>query len=321
MEKEPTIEKEPKISYDILYVSHVTAKDCEKLEQAFNKPDIDVYVPEASGWHDAALKVFNKVSQGELTAEQAARLSSVSRNSSRFKELQIIESSKKPILHVDVPRKHELIKERDESRILYKESSDLFYKGKFQPALEKMREHVETYSDYLLKREELIKENLKEKIKGLVKTHPKLKGKEKIKALVKLGAVHTGVYHDLKKETLSAFQQFASSPRVFSSLSQANRMTMLSKNKDIPDELLAKGIVEDILYYALRKVTDDTNKLRIIKRKISSKLSLKDIAKISQQLNRDPRGLSLIDILEEQGIKIPKTEEEMDEMLGIKKET
>ncbi len=307
VEKLKTPEKEPEISYDILYVSHVTAKDCEKLEQAFNKPDIDVYVPEAIGWHGITLELFNKISQGELTAEQAAKMLSISQNSSRFKEFQVIEGSKKPILLVDMPEGHELIKGYVKSHVLYRESTELFYKGRFQLALEKMREHIETYSDHLLRREELIKKNLKEEIKELAKTHPELKGKEKIKALVKLGATHTGIYHDFKKEKVPVFRQFASLPRVFSNLDQAKRMIMFSKNKDVSDELLARGIIENELYHDLRKVTDHTDKLVMLKRQISSKLNLEDIAEISKQLGENPEK-TLIDCLEEHNIKLPEKE-------------
>ncbi|GAG30901.1 unnamed protein product, partial [marine sediment metagenome] len=105
---------------------------------------------------------------------------------------------------------------------------------------------------------------------------------------------------------------------VFSSLSEAERKIIFSKNKEIPEELLARGIIEELLNNYFEGITDNTNKIIMVERKISSKLNLEDIAKISQQLNEDPRGLGLIDILEERGIKLPKTEKGMDKMLGIK---
>ncbi len=311
------LEREPKISYHVFYSPHWTAMDIEKLEGAFKKADI--YVPEGTGVSPELIDIFDKLSQGEITADQLAASYSLKKNSPHYKRFQIIEGSMKPILFVDLPGGHELSKAETRVDDLCGKSFEFFLAGDFKAALKTMHEHIMADVDYETKREEIIKANLKERSKELTKTYPKLRDKKEIKVLLDLGRAHTKFWHDLKKEGLPISKQFAYQPAVFSSLSEAARKAMFSKKKEIPEELLARGIIEELLNNYFEAITDNTNKIIMVERKISSKLSLKDIAKISQQLNKDPRGLGLIDILEERGIKLPKTEKEMDKMLKNKK--
>lgn len=316
IEKPKTKEKEPRISYHVFYGSHRTAKDLEKFDEAFEKAD--VYIPELFGWNNKDLWIFNKVSQGKLCFDVASMIYFAFPGSFRFKELQTIEGSRKPILFVDTPERHQLFDLKKESLRLYRESIGSFKQGEFQSSLQKMREHIITWADFISKREEVIRENLQEKIKDLIKERPELREKEEIKVLLRLGAAHTGIYHRLKKEEPLTFQQFTSLSKTFLILDEVLRKIMLAKDKRIDKDILAGGIIQEIISGPLERLTDDSNKLIVVGRKICSKLNLKDIKGISKELSENPER-TIVDCLESHGIKIPKTEEEMDEMLKIKK--
>ncbi|GAG14198.1 unnamed protein product, partial [marine sediment metagenome] len=70
-------------------------------------------------------------------------------------------------------------------------------------------------------------------------------------------------------------------------------------------------------YFINEKVTSDTSKAMKASRKISSKLNLKDVKKISERMGENPKE-NIAQALDALDIKFPKIEEEMDEMLKLK---
>ena len=321
MEREQKIEKlekEPKISYHIFYSPHETAKDFEKLEEVFKQADI--YVPEAPGCDSSDAEFFNKISQGEMDFDEIVKKASIDPTDSMYKELKFICGSKKTILFVDIPGEHKLVKQRSRLNDLGRKSLDLFLEGSFQRAISKMQECIEDSVKFDIEREEFIKENLKKQVKRTITDSSELKDKKEVSVLLRLGTFHTGLYHKLKKEEESGKEDFQISRQfncpssVFCSLNELERGLLLSKNKEISEELLARGIIEKSLSGRLFSLTQDSNKATEVVRKISSKLELEDIKKISEELGEDPRK-RIFSCLEERGIKIPKTEKEMDEMI------
>lgn len=304
-----------KISFHIFFGAHETAKDFEKLKQAFKQAD--VYIPESFMWNDEYLWNFNRLSQKKITPCQMIQRCFLEKNSSWHREFRVIYGSRKPILLADVPEWHSLVDEYDKSDRLYDESFDLFKKGDFNSALKTVRKYVEFNADFLLKRDRQIKRNLKGSIAEIIKKIPKFKNRKEVKVLIILGSFHTLLYHNLKKQKSSTSCQFASKPDVFSSLDEAGRRTIFLKDKKIDDILFARSMAEELLEDCLDKITDDTNKAIMIGRKICSKLNLKDIAEMSKELGRGDRR-TIVSCLRKRGIKIPKTEKEIDKMLEIR---
>ena len=315
IEKPETKEEEPQISYHIFYAPHFTAKDFENLKNTFDKADI--YVPELVGWDFRTKDQLNRLSQGEFTPEELAAKGFISNKSARFRQYQIIYNSKKPILFVDMPLQHKLIPISDRNDELGKESLGLFTKGDFKSSFKKIYQYTIAETDYEKKREELIKKNLEEEVKKFIKTDSKLKDKSDINVLLSLGAVHTGIYHKLKKEEARVSREFSRQPFIFDSTAQSIREMMLSRRKKPDKLLLARGLVDALVfyYYIQNRVSYDSNKLALTAKKISSHLNFKDIKNVSKELGKDS-SRTIMDVLEKRGIEIPKTEEEMDEMLS-----
>ncbi len=318
MEKEQKIEKleeEPKISYHILYGCHITPEDFEKFHELFK--DADIYIPELEGHDLRTRNLLNMLSYGKCRPQEVASRTWVKKDSLKYKTYETIYDSKKPILFVDVPFAHELIKISDKIDELGGESLKSFKAGEFKSALKKMEKYVIDDANYELKREAMMKEGLNEKLKHFVKECPELKNKNEIKALLTLGAAHTHLYRELKKENISASRDFTKQPFIFDHISEALRGIMFSKNKKPDKVILARGMVDAFTwrYFINEKTTSDTSKAMKASRKISSKLNLKDVKKISERMGKNPKE-NIAQALYSQGIKIPESEEEMDKMLN-----
>ncbi len=131
-----------------------------------------------------------------------------------------------------------------------------------------------------------------------------------------LGIFHTSLYHQLRGEGRAVSREFNKPLITYISLDEATRKRLFDQAVD--DELLARGIIESVLYSKSRLIftTNDTNKFFRILRKLSSQLSLKDIEEISETSGKQGGKIDIIQELEARGIKVPKNEEEMDKLVG-----
>lgn len=315
-------EKEPKVSYHFSYSPHVTTQDFKNLEKAFEKADI--YVPEAYKWGSQSKSLLDKASQGRITIEEIVKLT---KKDPLFRQkLKIIHNSNKPILLVDIQKSNkEFIDKMDKTLEMKEKANNLFIQGKFKNAIQKLRSYVVNFAKLQLIREKRIKQNLEKQIKAFVKQNPEYKGNKEIKVLVSLGSFHTHVYHKMKKEDISVSREFDHTPKVYISLVEAMRRLVFFK-EEADDELLARVFIEKNIYPWLEDLTDNTNKISQVLRKISSGLTLKDIKQISKnisEISKKPRtpsflGFPIEDIIyevEKLGIKIPDSEQEMDQLL------
>ena len=304
-------EREPKISYHFFYSCHGTAKDIEKLEKAFQKADI--YVPEAVDWEPWMLSIYQDLSQGRENLGQMR--SFFTANPFVLRTCEIIYNSKKPILFAEPPSTDvELNKIFNELMLSNKEAAVMFGVGMFPWFLQRLRASVLTEAEYILKREEKIKENLKKQIKEFLQENSEYAKKENLKVLISLGTAHTKIYQDLRKKEPYVSREFGIMPAVYPSRYEAVRRVMFGK--EVNDELLARSFVEErLLFPKLRGLTDDSNKLFRALRKLSSQLTLKDVEQISKDYVQSP-GTDILAEFRKFNIEIPKSKEELDELLG-----
>lgn len=305
-------EKEPKISYHFFYSPHGTAKDFENLEKTFKESDI--YAPEIYKWTPVLKSSLQSLSKGEITLDKMYEMfPDLRRSTARSCELKLINNSKKPILLVDVPlRDIELMKYQENINFLWREAIDNFLLGNFQESLPKFRSYIKNCAELLSKREAKIQENLKNQVKEFLQQNPEYAARKDLKVLIRLGGYHTKIYQDLAKTEADVSREFSQLPYIYWSLDEAKRR--VSFDKEIDDLLIARGIIENFLDPYLSKLTDDNQKIARLARKLSSQLSLKDIEQISNHFGRD-ESTDIIEELEKCGIKIPKSEEEIDRML------
>jgi len=309
-------EKEPKISYHFFFAPHATAEDAKNLEQAFQEADI--FVPEAYAHTPATLELTRDIADGRINPKD------VFEDSFLFQIGKIFYNSHKPIILVDISKGDdaELLRQDDQADRFINQALELFANGEFDRALIKAEEYADLFSRVQLQREEIIKNNLKVKIKEFVEEHPEYGQKEEVRVLVSLGSAHTSLYRDLKQKGLSVSREFNESPAVCPSLIEAHRRKTFDrplKNKKDNDELLVRGMLEYFLEKYLKTRTNNTNKINRVSRIISSQLSFNDIKKVSDDFAKSEQ-INIFLELKKFNIHLPKSEQEMDEMLGIKKQ-
>ena len=311
-------QKEPKILYHFFFSPHVTAKDFENLGAAFKTADI--YVPEIPRCPLWLKELLGKVAQGKISLDEVYQeFPELNLTSARRREFEIIHNSKKPILIADItPKNYKYAEKRTEDGALHRDVMNNFRFGNFKESLAKLRLYIKSEADLQMEREKKIKKNLKNQIKEFLKENPEYVQKDNLKVLIRLGAYHTKLYRDLKQDKLEVSREFNRLPGVYLSFDEAKRRIIAGK--EVTDELLARGIIENYFYDFLEKISEDSEKIIQVVRKLSVRLSLKNIEQISTSKNLSQNfGAGLISELEKFNIKIPRSEKEMDEMLGIEK--
>jgi len=299
-------EKEPKIFYHFFYSPHGTKKDVKDIKPLFEEADI--YVPENYAYEEQEKKYLEDLSQGTIKPNnyQSPALNYLD---------GLIYNSKKPIINVDISEEAaEIRKLYKDSHKAYEEALDLFAGGKFDEAMEKISLYVLSGAEADIAREEKIKENIKNEIKKFLDHNQNYKNKKELKVLISLGSLHTHLYKDIKTDNINLSRSFNQYPQTYSSSDEAIRRIIFGKEYD--DELLVKIFVEHFLYNYLVKLTNDSNKIDRLTRKLSSQLNISDIREISENSGKNPMS-EITEELRSRGIKVPKSENEMDEMLGI----
>jgi hypothetical protein len=298
-------EKEPKISVDIFYAPHVSAKDIEGLEEKLKKTDI--YVPEMHLWTEKTLTTLNNVSQQLETPDQALKNLGVSpSNAYNYsflkKELECIYNSHKPmpILLFDVPDWETKIGDTELDKLAgsYRRqagSSLMTYRylpqKDWRSTLDYIKSGLEIAAISQEIRELYILLNLR-RLPKIIQNYPSLeylREKDEVRVLLVLGAAHTHLYSLLKrgKESVAVRREFSKLPILFSYSSEAFRRIIF--DKEIDDELAARVLVEKNLpprWDLLDKgITQDFDKVLKFNRKVIGQLSLDEIKDIFQKAN------------------------------------
>lgn len=297
---------EPEIELTIFYAPHRTAEDTKGREKLFG--EADVYVSEGLGWTDETLESLNEISRGERPPD-----SFFQPNGFKNKELRLIAGSLKPIVFCDIPEGHPLVRRIEDSFRLENTARRDFYNGNFDRAMTEMRDSMQEEAEAQREREAYMESQIRPKIEDVVRNNPTLQNKtkrgDKIKVLMGIGALHTPIYQDLKKEKPNGVEpqaRFNELPYVFRCRGEALRRYRFGK--EVGDELVARSFIDNIIGSAILHLSDSTALIIRVSRRLAGKLSLNDIREISKTLGY---GGNWAEELERRGIKIPKTEEEL----------
>lgn len=290
-------DKFPEIHYDIFYSSHESAEDAAGFENEFKKADI--YFPESRQWTQSALDLWNAVSSGDITPEDAIAQSAATRGKGfRLRVLRTLYNSRKPIGVVDLPAGHELNDQfvRNLDDFAFKFDKD------FDAALENVK-NFSIGADQSL-REEYIVSHLKPEIERILDRYPALKAKDKINVLLSLGDSHSSVYHALRNRGEDVARTYPLLPFVFDYGHEIARRHRWGK--DIDRTLLARAFAEMAFTNMLWRPEGDHHKLNLFIRKISSVFSPDEVqtAYVSSN-NFEEFSEFLKEQLKEKGIVMP----------------
>ncbi len=315
-------EAEPKITVDFFFSGHNTAEDVSRLPEALK--NADVYVPELAGWTKKTEQAINQVSQGKGRLETQPGSIQEIEDSSLY-------NTKIPVVFIDIPKGHSLIKKIQDSVTKSKDAAIDFSYGNFDEAMEIEKKATTDMALAMKEREEFIADKLKKELKTLTKKFPQLKNKADIRVLVQLGTAHTTVYRKLKPELESSKITLGQSPSVFGTSGEILRRLIKNPQDTINDDLYAKGMLENLISdFFILNITSNTNKINWVSRKLVANLSTDQIRSFSKYMgglstvtnmiqSEEVRTRKLIRELEKMGVKLPTTEEEIDKLLNIRK--
>lgn len=308
-------ETEPKITVDFFYSYHGTDEDYSHLPEALK--NADVYVPEAFGWAKGDEKVLNAISQGEAEIPPYPEA-----------ELLALYNLKIPVILVDTPEGHPSNEKFNNTVDEELDAYNYFLGGQFDGAMEQLKATLPEQASAIIDRENFIANELKKEIKMLTQKFPQLKDKKNIRVLVSLGALHTSLYKKLKPELQSSKMILGRETLVFSINNEIVRRLIRNPKEVISDNLCARSLIEGLITHFInsRGLTKDANKLTWASRKLSTNLSTDQIRSFSETIGESSGEMKYGDLqdlvikkLEEMGVKIPTTEEEIDKLINLKK--
>lgn len=310
-------EQGPKINFDIFFSAHNTVKDLEKLPDKIK--DVDVYIPEFVGWEENDLKAFNAISSGAMKPEEYLEKNEINPSGQSgqklLQELEALYGSKKLVAFVDLPAESPIKK-------LYEEQQQQPSAARtFEERIEEDKARYRKISEIIKLREQFILEQI-QKLKRDIKSgaYPDLLEKKEVTIGLLLGAAHTPIYHSLKEKGETAMRSFSNNPFFFSHpyMEISRRYTF---NKEVNDELVARGILSDILAklpkYNMESYAD-TNLFSRFIRSVVNRFNYKEIKALYEELRSpDSFGMSEEIVrfkLREKGIKLPESEKELEDI-------
>lgn len=305
----------PNVRYEIYYSPHGNLGDFQDLFKRIGSADI--YVPEVFGWSREYLGIYEDVSAGRKTPEQAIREKQVDdaeMNPLLLGELQALHSSNKPIVFIDLP----------EDEIPLGKNRIALAAQSFDGLLNNVQHYLEEESKLNHRREKHMAEQLRVKVGEVLDSHPKLKAKNDVSVLVSLGSVHTDLYHQLKKDGERVEREFNVIPPAYSFSDEGIRRYMWRKpvDRELAARILLETVFGNVFQSALEKVSRDNTKIDLFKRMIASHFNIDEIGDIFHLLTYTDWNYfkgsfeSYMNYqMENKGLKLPQSEQELDEMI------
>ena len=294
-------ENTPQIDVESFFAYHKTSEDSTGLAERIRLADL--YVPEANEWTSEYLALLREASSGVKSPEDLMK----GFKNGHPENLKEVYGSHTPVTIIDVPARHKLKKESDKVS-----KYDPSYEGDFVGVLTYTKEYVNSIASYQNVREEyMLNQITARKVEELLQTYPELGNKRSIKILFSIGIGHSAMPHDYPESPFT---------------DQGIIICKRSGIEKVDDDLAAKIFLENAFEYlfnnSIVRLTRNSREIYAAKRIIFSHFDIKDAEKAFEEFRGNkgltpPVPLGLFDeMLEEKGITIPDTREELDEFLA-----
>ncbi len=344
----------PKIRFEFFFTHHATAEDLKGFEEKFKEADI--FIPETAGWTQEYRIMLDDVSAGRRTVEDVLR-GSMEKIRQEAKDpnfslpptgdvlkiflriykgrvLELLYNSKKPVFLLDLPQGHALNKYSDDTHEKVNEIEIDFNKP-FEDILGGHKQDVKAFTDAQKAREAYFLSGLtelKEKLEKNPGRFAALKGKKEIRALIPFGAVHTRLYHHLKRSGEETARTFSGkelgTPYVLGTHT-ADIIRQSYFDKEVSDELAARSIfsyfIGALIYQNLSRPPADTRLTSLFVRSIVNKFSFEEIkmmfdaVRISVPNSEQALFMLIEQKFVEKGVKIPGSVEELESVIQTTK--
>lgn len=193
-------QKTPKITVEIVFARHATAQDLGTFSDQFQQADI--YIMEAAAWTPEFYNFVNDLSRGKKMPSDIHQLGSLYEPSAGhvMAELDMIHGSGKPVGFIDIQHG------KNEAMDLY---MDTLERGNellqiigpdFSETLARLRKSIEDFIQLDKDRESHMVEAFPRVIQQILEDHPRLKKRESLSVITKLGSAHLPIVHALNNE-------------------------------------------------------------------------------------------------------------------------
>ena len=322
-EQEQKIEEEKieknKISLEFYFSAHETAEDANGLKDKIK--DCDIFVPESFGWDNRGKKAIRDLAAGKIKPTGTSPESSFAQVMA-----ESLYNSKKAVVILDVEKDHpkykEIENENIKAGILLAAEQKSFLQGNFKEAAKCAELLAECHERAMAIRDEILLEKIRAFKKEMeeseeIKKSMQKSGKPELKVLFQLGASHTEVYNELKKDNPDAKRYLSDDILVHPPQEEMRRRKSLGK--EIGEDLIANSILQHLLVSCYRKITNNNNKAEWVAREVSKQFSLDDIKQLCSSLSEEKSEDEKVKVMSiffiEKGAALPESEKEMDKIL------
>jgi|GEM_PF-5262152 len=223
------------ISIEIFYTAHVSARDFNGLAEKLR--DADIFIPDALGWSDAFLARLQTIASGVLSPHELMEEYHLSENNydqyyALLGWLRALYKSYVTVMMADMPNGHPVAKG------FYHLFNIGLSNMKKSEKYKRFRHHLITHAKMQKFREEYIIRNVRALIQRLEDEH----AGAHYSVVMMFGALHSHLYHALKKESATVTRVYTAMPYVFDYLQEARRRVMLGK--EVGHQLVARAIAQ-----------------------------------------------------------------------------
>ncbi len=299
--------KSPQLSIDLFFSHHRTSEDFKGLRERVMQSDI--YMPELVGWEQRDVDLFNVVSKGSVSPEEA-----VGEGPARDAFLGIlkaIHNSQKPIAFVDLSANdlnHRKAEEPLNSlRTVFKD---------FEKNLDNMRNILINSAKLQKQREIHIASQIKPRVEEMINIHPELRNKNTLRVLLSLGYGHDPLFSRLQEEGVSLENNSRKSAVESDTSLFDEAYQQLVFGKSVDKGFLAKIFLENLFLNSGsldRNITKESKKIFMLTRKLFSDSSMEYAKEVFDRFKKQE---SLRKILEQKFGPLPKNEQELDDFLA-----
>lgn len=312
---------QPDISVDFTYNVHTSADDIVILRKKIAAADI--FVPESNGWSPEGLHYRRFISSGKYTVDDFFEVFEDNFSERTRAELEATAGTQKPIAMIDI---YDEIKDKKNIQRIgsdYNAALDSYGQGiTFGALLGLTRRYLKEDAELDQKREDFMISRFPHMIEGVLRRHPELRKRNSLNVLIDLGLFHTRVSQGIERAGYKITRNFSTPLFVFNHVLEAQRRFMFGKEVD--DLLIARALLQKYIYRGkllakIEKVLGgDPYKGEAFLRKSLSKFTYEDIRSLFDKPIDGVNSSNLGDYaLQQKGIEIPKTIQELDGQLVI----
>lgn len=313
--KEAPVSKEdlPPIDIGFYFSGHTTGTHGKF--QTKDIADYDIFLMEGVGWLHEDLETYRDVANGEISLKEPSE-DFVPKKEHAFVRgmLRNISNTGVVVGYWDVPEGSKEAKRAIETRdgIIKTQVKILqaLKTGNFDQAIQAERQQLQD-TVHLHERDRYLISHFPQIIKELIDSHSELEDKQSIKVLIGMGAGHTQITREFKDAGYSVSKEYSEVPYYYSHSNAAVMRLLLGK--DISELQCAHAILEDFIGLELdwSEFPEDSYDIQTeFITHVARQFSLGEIQSWVENTKGD-KVQNLLTLLNEKGIGIPKTDDEL----------